>query len=279
MSPARKRWPLIVIGAAAGASTWSGWVGLGSLTGFGVVKPFPGIADNVALNTAITLPIGVEAYAIYALYVATSSERLTDRARGFAWASSGAALALGMFGQAAYHLMAAGGIASAPPWVVVAVSCLPVLVLGAASLLWHLAGEGATDTAQAETTTDGTAELQAALDEAVERLRQAEDETHRAVDAAVAAVLAEQEALRAKAVADAIAALKGRQSPPPPVTVPDTELDRIIRAALADSPDAGYTTVTTAIKDAGWSVGNTGRVKDAIRAAKNPTLRVVAGGQ
>lgn len=133
-----KRWPLLVIGASAGAATWSGWVGLGKLTGFGVVNPLPGIADHIAINTAVTLPIGVEAYAVYALSVATSERLISVRARGFAWRSAAAALGLGMAGQVAYHLMAAAGVSSAPWWIVAMVSCMPVLVLGAASYLWHL---------------------------------------------------------------------------------------------------------------------------------------------
>jgi hypothetical protein len=134
----RRRWPLLLIGAAAGTATWSGWVGLGQLTGFGVVHPLPGIWDGATLNTAITLPIGVEAYAVYALSVATDTRPLTTTGRRYAWASSAGALILGMAGQIAYHLMDAKAVGAAPWWIVAMVSCLPVLVLGAASLLWHL---------------------------------------------------------------------------------------------------------------------------------------------
>jgi hypothetical protein len=138
VSGSRRRWPLLLIGAAAGTATWSGWVGLGQLTGFGVVHPLPGIWDGATLNTAITLPIGVEAYAVYALSVATDTRPLTTVGRRYAWASAGAALMLGMAGQIAYHLMDAKTVGMAPWWIVAMVSCLPVLVLGAASLLWHL---------------------------------------------------------------------------------------------------------------------------------------------
>ena len=137
----RRRWPLLAIGASAGTATWSGWVGLGELTGFGVVHPLPGIWDDLTINTAVTLPIGVEAYAMYALSIATSPRPLAARVRRYAWASSAAALALGMAGQVAYHVMTSHGPGRPAPWWVTAlVSCLPVLVLGAASLLWHLAG-------------------------------------------------------------------------------------------------------------------------------------------
>ncbi len=57
------KWPLILLSAPAFVAIWSGWVGLGVLTGFGVVHPLPGIADGFTLNSAITLPIGVETYA------------------------------------------------------------------------------------------------------------------------------------------------------------------------------------------------------------------------
>ena len=137
--PARRRWPLLLIGASAGTATWSGWVGLGELTGFGVVHPLPGIWDTLTLNTAITLPVGVEAYAVYALAVATDARPLTPLARRWAWASAAGALLLGMGGQIAYHLLEAHQVQTAPWWVVALVSSLPVLVLGAASLLWHLA--------------------------------------------------------------------------------------------------------------------------------------------
>src|SRR5690606_3939731 len=62
-----RRWPLVLLALPAGVATWSGWVGLGELTGFGPVKPLPGIADSLTINSAITLPIGVEAYAALAM--------------------------------------------------------------------------------------------------------------------------------------------------------------------------------------------------------------------
>ena len=62
-----RRWPLFLIGLPAGVAVWSGWVALGSMCGFGLVHPLPGIAPHVQLNTAITLPVGVEAYGAYAL--------------------------------------------------------------------------------------------------------------------------------------------------------------------------------------------------------------------
>ncbi len=132
----RRRWPLLVIAAPAAVSVWSGWVGLGEMAGFGVVRPLPGIS-SVEINTAITLPIGVEAYAVWALSVATNP-RMPQRSRHFAGWSSAAGLLIGMGGQIAYHLMEAWRMDVAPWQVVTAVASLPVLVVGAAAFLWHL---------------------------------------------------------------------------------------------------------------------------------------------
>jgi hypothetical protein len=56
-----------VIGLGAAVAVWSGWVGLGQLTGFGVVQLLPGLWDDLRVNTAVVLPLSVEAYAGYAL--------------------------------------------------------------------------------------------------------------------------------------------------------------------------------------------------------------------
>jgi hypothetical protein len=130
------RWTLVLLALPAFVAIWSGWVGLGELTGFGPVHPLPGIVDNFVINSAITLPIGVEAYAAFALRV-WLSESGSVRARRFAKRSAIGALLLGATGQIAYHLMTAPQ--SGAPWLVtMLVSCLPVVVLGCAAGLAHL---------------------------------------------------------------------------------------------------------------------------------------------
>ena len=62
-----RSWPLLVLAAPAAAEVWSGWVGIAQKTGFGRISPLPGIWPSLHLDTAITLPVGVEAYAAYAL--------------------------------------------------------------------------------------------------------------------------------------------------------------------------------------------------------------------
>jgi hypothetical protein len=137
--PARPvaRWPVIFLAAPAFVAIWSAWVGVGQLTGFGPVRPLPGIADGFTINSAITLPIGMEAYAAYALRV-WLSEACPPRARRFAKRSAIAAFVLGGLGQIAYHLMTAANLKAAPWLITAAVSCLPVVVLGFGAALVHL---------------------------------------------------------------------------------------------------------------------------------------------
>ncbi|MFF0874489.1 ABC transporter permease [Micromonospora aurantiaca (nom. illeg.)] len=138
-TPARRAvvWPVVLLALPAFVAIWSGWVGLGGLTGFGVVHPLPGIWDSFSINSAITLPIGVETYGAYALYVWLSG-RVPERARRFAKWSAIASLLVGALGQVAYHLLEAAGVTAAPWWITTAVACLPVAVLGMGAALAHL---------------------------------------------------------------------------------------------------------------------------------------------
>jgi hypothetical protein len=109
------------------------------MTGFGLVRPFPGLWDSFQVNTAITLPVGVEAYGAYALraWLAAAS-RTSERTRRFAKWSAIGSLLLGMSGQVAYHLLSEAHVGRAPWGITVAVACLPVLVLGMGAALSHL---------------------------------------------------------------------------------------------------------------------------------------------
>jgi hypothetical protein len=142
-SPARparavRSWPLLILALPAAVAVWSGWVGIGQLTGFGQIHPLPGIWNTLHLDTAITLPVGVEAYAAYALRAWLTTSAVSDRTRRFARRSATGSLLLGMAGQAGYHLLAQNHITRAPWPITTAVSCLPVLVLGMGTALAHL---------------------------------------------------------------------------------------------------------------------------------------------
>ena len=134
-----RSWPLLVLAAPAAAEVWSGWVGIAQKTGFGLVSPLPGILPSLHLDTSITLPVGVEAYAAYALRAWLAGEHsISGRTRRFAKWSAICSFALGMAGQVAYHLLAQAGAARAPWPVTTIVSCLPVLVLAMGTTLAHM---------------------------------------------------------------------------------------------------------------------------------------------
>lgn len=137
--PARRPvrvWAVWALMAPAAVAIWGGWVGLGEKAGFGVVNLLPGITEFY-VNTAITLPIGMEVYAAFALYVWLSG-RVGGHALTFSRWSSIISLIVGALGQVAYHVMEAAGIGTAPWWVTGLVSCLPVAVLGMGAALAHL---------------------------------------------------------------------------------------------------------------------------------------------
>lgn len=126
-------------------AVWAGWVELGKLTGFGPVDLLPGFTrDNgeplATLDTAITLPIGMETYAGYALYVWLSG-RTTGRAKRFAMTSALIALTLGGGAQITYHLLTRPDTGAAPWQITTVVACLPVVVLGMGAALGHLVRE------------------------------------------------------------------------------------------------------------------------------------------
>jgi hypothetical protein len=134
-----RSWPLLVLAAPAAADVWSGWVGIAQKTGFGLISPLPGIWPSLHLDTAITFPVGVEAYAAYALRAWLAPDQaISGRTRRFAMWSAICSFALGMAGQVAYHLMAQAGTARAPWPVTTVVSCLPVLVLAMGTTLAHM---------------------------------------------------------------------------------------------------------------------------------------------
>jgi hypothetical protein len=176
---AMPRWPLFLIASPAAVAVWSGWVGLGGMCGFGIIHPLPGIADGFRLNTAITLPIGVEAYGAYALG-AWLTPGVPARVRAFAQWSAIGALTLGMAGQVIFHLLAAAHQVRAPWPVVTFVSCLPVVALAFGAALTHLLRTGSRTDSQGRTEAElAEAARDAALSErdaAREHARQAEEQ-------------------------------------------------------------------------------------------------------
>lgn len=137
--PIRRGW-LVLLALPAFVAVWGGWVGLGGYSGFGPVDLLPGMPISWTVNLAITLPAGMEVYAVIGLRVWLSARTRSQRTRRFAMFSTLAALAIGCSGQVAYHVLARPPH-SAPMFVVVCVACLPVAVLGMGAALFHLVGE------------------------------------------------------------------------------------------------------------------------------------------
>src|ERR1700728_4374834 len=139
-----RSWPLLVLAVPAAAEVWSGWVGIAQKTGFGTVPLLPGIWSSLHLDTAVTLPVGVECYAAYALHAwLASGHAISDRTRRFARWSAICSFALGMAGQVAFHLMDQDHVTRAPWGITTLVSCLPVLVQGMGTALAHMLREDA----------------------------------------------------------------------------------------------------------------------------------------
>ena len=155
-----RSWPLLVLAAPAAAEVWSGWVGIAQKTGFGLVSPLPGIWPSLHLDTSITLPVGVEAYAAYALRAWLTSEPwVSHRTRRFAKWSAISSFGLGMAGQVAYHLLAQAGAGSAMGHHHhrVLPACLPVLVLAMGTTLAHMLRADAATGDAADAGTSGPA--------------------------------------------------------------------------------------------------------------------------
>lgn len=133
------RWPVVILAAGAYVAIWGGWVDLGRMAGFGPVNLLPGIMD-LSVNLAITLPLGMEVYAAFALGAWLTHRNIPPAARSFAGWSVLASLVIGAAGQITYHLLHAAGIERAPWQVVVGVACVPVAVMGMGAALAHLLG-------------------------------------------------------------------------------------------------------------------------------------------
>jgi hypothetical protein len=114
---------------------------MGEMTGYGPVHLLPGILPEFVVNTQISLPLGMEAYGMWASYV-WLHPKTPKKAQVFARISAFLALALGALGQVAYHLLKANGYTKAPDVVVVFVSVLPVGVAGLAMILVHMVIHG-----------------------------------------------------------------------------------------------------------------------------------------
>lgn len=206
-------WVVGLIAVAAAAEVWATWLGLGSLSGFPVLR-----LGKIAVATSWTLSVGMEAYGGYAMWVWLAAGGGV-RSRAFAMWSSLGAFVLSLIGQVAYHEMLARHAQRAPSWLIGFVACLPVIVLGLAAILTHLM-QGDKRAAQAAAEKKRAAEEKAAIEraEADERVAlrarvgNLEDELSAARGALETAQAETVEALaRAERLEKKLAAMSGQQ--------------------------------------------------------------------
>lgn len=135
-------WAPLAIAAASGLEVCATWTGIGSRSGFPVIRlPF-GIAS---IPTDFCLMVCMEAYSAYALLIWL---RASGRRSGpFAMWSGIAAIVLSLTAQVAYHVT--GSAAVPPRWLVGLVSALPVIALLLAVILIHLVRLDREETAEA----------------------------------------------------------------------------------------------------------------------------------
>ena len=134
-----RSWPLLVLAVPAAAEVWSGWVGIAQKTGFGLVRPLPGIWPVAAPGHRHHAPDrrrGVRGVRAAGLAGPRPGDQRTDAP--VRQVVGDLLVALGMAGQVAYHLMAQAGTTRAPWAITTVVSCLPVLVLAMGTALAHM---------------------------------------------------------------------------------------------------------------------------------------------
>ncbi len=204
-------WVLFAIALPAAVEVWASWVGVGSRSGFPVMRvPLTGWS----FSTGFSLAVGMEAYWGYALFVWLAAAP-GPRSRKFAMGSAIGAFTLSLLGQVAYHVMLAEHVAVTPILVVIFVAALPVTLLALVALLIHLmhtdrrdaelaAELAAKETAEAEREAAEMSEL-AALRAELNEAREAS----RAVQADLATARAEaaEATARAEALARKLAAI------------------------------------------------------------------------
>ena len=94
-----RSWPIALLAAPAFVAIWSGWVGLGGLTGFGLVHPLPA-SGRLHSQLRDHASDRCQTYAAYALRVWLAvGVGADDRVRRFTKWSAVGALVLGAAGQ------------------------------------------------------------------------------------------------------------------------------------------------------------------------------------
>lgn len=132
---ARDRWVdagIWTVGLTAAVASWAGWVGLAKMCGWTDSWTTP---IGVTVYLAWLLPFAVDIYALVGFRVWLRIRWASETTRVYARRSTFVAIGLGVGGNAGYHLMVSLGWPRAPWAVVVVVSALPPIMLGAVAHL------------------------------------------------------------------------------------------------------------------------------------------------
>lgn len=147
----------LVIAVPAFLAVWSGWIGLGQMTGWKEMDMLPGFNHGgwAEIDTSVTLPIGIEAFGALSLAVWLASRKVQGILRTYSAICAFGSLTLGALGQVAYHVLKVNGTTpeNVPDLLVGFVAVLPVIVFGACAGLIHLA---ATHLPKKKTTADAS---------------------------------------------------------------------------------------------------------------------------
>ncbi len=132
---------LVLVGIAAAATSWAGWVGLGERCG--VDGDIPLFNTGWSIRLSWLLPIAVDVYALTASRVWLRVPGLSQRTRDYARANALGAVTVSIAGNAFYHWLAAHGENAKPSmWLIAGVASIAPLMLG---LVGHLSSMMADD--------------------------------------------------------------------------------------------------------------------------------------
>lgn len=120
------------VGLGAAILSWAAWTGLARKCGWDETLHVGSRDGGITLRLAWLTAVIVDVYAMRAFRVwQRSAPWVREGTREYAKWSTYAAVFIGVLGNVAYHVMVATKTGTAPLWVVIPVSSLPPIMLGA----------------------------------------------------------------------------------------------------------------------------------------------------
>lgn len=250
-------WVLFLIAACALAEVFGSWLGIASVSGFPHYGP---------VTTGWVLFVTTEGFWGYALWGWLAGAP-GPRSRRFAMTSAIVMFVLSFIGQEAAHLVASGRH-TAPWYVVVIVTPLPLIAVGLIALLIHLRQadreEAMTAWREAKAAEEAAALARAEADERAQ-LRRERDALAASRDADLTALREELEGemeARDRSLADALTALESARSEAAAAT---TRADRLERRLAGP---AGRSKAGTGRRGTAPRTGTGGAPKDDLLEAR-----------